>query len=215
MREAIGNVQHAQRISRYNAYLHICLAVCRPTFHFLTPSSSSHLPLYFVDSLDVWICLDCFFICWVPQYGCRHCKQRQEQVLWVVSRYCSCQCCPHACIVFQHVETAGSYYFSLSYDLSLSPSLDFFLCLSPSLSPSLVTLSPSRFSSPALALALSLLRALTLSPLSRVRARSISLTLSHSEAFLSPSPSLSPSPLWHSLCTHLLTEGASGSSTRC
>ena len=117
-------------------------------------------------------------------------KPRQGQVLWVVSKYCWCQCCPHACIVLHHVESADSY--DLSF-VSLSPSLDFFLCLSPSLPPSLATLSPSR-----------------------VLLRSISSTLSYSKAlFLSPCPLPSLSPLWHSLCTRSLTEGASGSSTRC
>ena len=117
-------------------------------------------------------------------------KPRQGQVLWVVSKYCWCQCCPHVRIVLQHVETADSY--DLSF-VSLSPSLDFFLCLSPSLPPSLATLSPSR-----------------------VLLRSISSTLSYSKAlFLSPCPLPSLSPLWHSLCTRSLTEGASGSSTRC
>ena len=130
--EAIGNAQHSMHSgydSGYHGAMHTCISAClyacMLAFCVSPPIPLPHtFPVLFVDSLYFWVCLDCFSICWVLQKACTQCEQRQEQVIFAVSKCCRCEWCPHACIVLQHIETPGSY------DLSLSPSLSFILSLS-------------------------------------------------------------------------------------
>jgi len=97
-----------------NGYAHTCtlaarLHTCIPALCLSTPISFSHnwsllFFLFDIEWISTLVSLDSLSICCLPQSACHQCKQRQ-QVLFVVSACCVCECCPHAVIVVRTLHT--------------------------------------------------------------------------------------------------------------